>query len=121
MYEMKLGGNNDIAIDGDHIARFTAVDKVSFSRRVAQIAKAMLKTEEGEAFTDAGHGCPWFSKILGLPLVHLDVAKKIIRDKLEAIEGVKKVTRVELDADGRNISGSFTLLCEDGQTVTGEF
>lgn len=121
MLEMKLNGSHDIAIDGDHIARFSPSNEADVTKRVAQAALCMLKTEEGEAFTDGGHGCPWFGKILGLPLVHLDVAKNIIKKKLAAIDGVKKVSRVVIESDGRNISGSFALVCSDGGTVTGDF
>lgn len=121
MNEMRLDENHDIALDGDRIARFCDSGKQTKASRISQVALCMMRTEEGESFVDRDHGVPWFGSVLELPENHLDVAAKIIKEKLEAIDGVKAVTAVRLRTNGRNLSGSFTIQADDDTTATGEF
>ena len=81
MNEMSLDKSHDIFLDGDHICRIGNIAK-----KVRQAVLCLLKTEEGEAFTNIEHGVPWLEKIAGLPVSHLDVAQRI---------------------DGRTINGDF--------------
>lgn len=124
MREMILNKSHDIEVVGDHFARFmpdSAGKNISLAQQVTQAALCMLKTEQGEAFTNGDHGCPWFNQILGLAPVHLDVAKRIIKTKLSAVPGVAEVGAVSIDSDGRNLTGSFKLICTDGTTAEGNF
>ncbi len=113
---MALNSSHDIFLDGDHIARIH-----SMAKKVRQAVHCLLKTEEGEAFTNIEHGVPWLEKIAGLPVSHLDVAQRIIREKNEAIRGVKSVIAIDLATDGRNLTGKFSVQSIDGRTINGDF
>ena len=116
MNEMALDNSHDIFLDGDHICRIGNIAK-----KVRQAVLCLLKTEEGEAFTNIEHGVPWLEKIAGLPISHLDVAQRIIREKLEAVKGVKSVIAIDLATDGRNLTGKFSVQSVDGSTINGDF
>lgn len=121
MNEMRLDNNHNVYLDGDKIARFSNNSK----NEIAQLVECMLKTEEGEAFTNIEHGIPWLEKILGLPMSHLDVATKIIKEKILQVEGVESIISLELVAGDkeqqRNITGSFKIKCTDGSIAKGGF
>ena len=116
MNEMALDNSHDIFLDGDHICRIGNIAKT-----VRQAVLCLLKTEEGEAFTNIEHGVPWLERIAGLPVSHLDVAQRIIREKIEAIKGVKSVIAIDLATDGRNLTGKFSVQSIDGRTINGDF
>lgn len=116
MNEMALDNSHDIFLDGDHICRIGNIAK-----KVRQAVLCLLKTEEGEAFTNIEHGVPWLERIAGLPVSHLDVAQRIIREKIEAIKGVKSVIAIDLATDGRNLTGKFSVQSIDGRTINGDF
>ncbi len=116
MNEMALDNSHDIFLDGDHICRIGNIAK-----KVRQAVLCLLKTEEGEAFTNIEHGVPWLEKIAGLPISHLDVAQRIIREKIEAVKGVKSVIAIDLATDGRNLTGKFSVQSIDGRTINGDF
>lgn len=118
MNEMCLDKNHDISLDGKSISRF----RDSGALAVRQNVQTMLSTEEGEAFSDSVHGVPWLGEIAGLPISHLDVAKKIIRDKIKDVAGVRDIESVALVADTRtrNISGKFVVNTQYGRS-SGEF
>lgn len=116
MNEMALDNSHDIFLDGDHICRIGNIAK-----KVRQAVLCLLKTEEGEAFTNIEHGIPWLEKIAGLPISHLDVAQRIIREKIEAVKGVKSVIAIDLATDGRNLTGKFSVQSIDGRTINGDF
>ena len=116
MNEMALDNSHDIFLDGDHICRIGNIAK-----KVRQAVLCLLKTEEGEAFTNIEHGVPWLERIAGLPVSHLDVAQRIIREKIEAVKGVKSVIAIDLATDGRNLTGKFSVQSIDGRTINGDF
>lgn len=116
MNEMALNNSHDIFLDGDHICRIGNIAK-----KVRQAVLCLLKTEEGEAFTNIEHGVPWLEKIAGLPVSHLDLAQRIIREKIEAVKGVKSVIAIDLATDGRNLTGKFSVQSIDGRTINGDF
>ena len=116
MNEMALDNSHDIFLDGDHICRIGNIAK-----KVRQAVLCLLKTEEGEAFTNIEHGVPWLEKIAGLPISHLDVAQRIIREKIEAVKGAKSVIAIDLATDGRNLTGKFSVQSVDGSTINGDF
>lgn len=118
MNEMRLNENHDIYVKDGSICRFNDSQK---RERVAQAVLTMLKTEQGEAFTNIDHGVPWFSEILELPVSYLDVATKILRDKISAVDGVKEVVSIKLSVKGRNIGGTFKIRTKDDELTQGEF
>lgn len=121
MNEMRLDEMHDVSLSGKSIARFRDSGRETVRDRTGQLCLCLLRTEEGESFIDATHGVPWFSKILGLPAQHLDVAARIVREKLASVPGVDKVIKVGLDADGRNLGGSFAVMSADGTVSRGNF
>ena len=52
---------------------------------------------------------------------HLDVAQKILREKIEKVDGVKEVVSIEIKADGRNISGKFSVRSKDDENIIEAF
>lgn len=125
MNELRLNENHDIFVKNGHLCRFKKPDddRRGLTRRdcVAQSVLCMLKTEMGEAFSNIEHGVPWFNQILGLPVSYLDVATKILREKISQVEGVKKVISINLSVNGRNASGTFKILTSDDELTSGEF
>lgn len=113
---MALNSSHDIFLQGDRICRISRMQK-----RVQQAVHCLLRTEEGEAFTNQEHGVPWLEKVAGLPMNHLDVAQKILREKIEKVDGVKEVVSIEIKADGRNISGKFSVRSKDDENIIGAF
>lgn len=116
MNELALNSSHDIFLQGDRICRISRTQK-----RVQQAVHCLLRTEEGEAFTNREHGVPWLEKVAGLPMNHLDVAQKILREKIEKVDGVKEVVSIEIKADGRNISGKFSVRSKDDENIIGAF
>lgn len=102
------------------LARFGDSDT---ALRARQRVNCLLRTEEGEAFAEAGYGVPWFAEILGLGAAHLDVATAIIREKVEGLDCVDKVTKIKLEAKagGRSVGGTVRFTATDGTSESGEF
>lgn len=121
MNELGLDENHDISIWDGSFSRITGDTSEAFRRSVRQRILCMLRTELGEGFTDPEYGTPWLGEILGLPAPHLDVATKILREKISAVEGVARVISIRLKVAGRKISGTFRVACTDGGTAAGEF
>ena len=121
MNEMRLDERHDVSLSGNSIARFRDSGRETVRERTGQLCLCLLRTEEGESFIDGTHGVPWFGKILGLPVQHLDVAARIVREKLASLREVKKVVKVTLRADGRNLGGSFSVQTSDGTVAKGDF
>lgn len=122
MNELRLDkGTHDISLSGGGFRRISGADARSGGESVAQRVLCMLRTELGEAFTDPEYGTPWFGEVLGLPVSHLDLATKILREKISAVPGVERVAQIRLKVDGRNMSGTFRIVCTGGSTATGEF
>ncbi|SHL04478.1 hypothetical protein [Fibrobacter sp. UWH4] len=123
MNELRLDNAHDIYRDGASIARLKKDTAEVHRLRAQQAGLCLLRCEEGESFVDYTHGVPWFNRILGLPVQHLDVATKIIREKLSELPTVKKVLQLTLDVkEGkRNLTGSFKVQANDGSVATGEF
>lgn len=117
MNDLRLSSEHDIYLSGDRIARFPKSGNRATASSVGQAALCMARTEEGEAFADPGEGIPWFHSILGMPESHLDVALRIVREKLEAVPSVSECVRLELSAEKgtRKVSGRFTVRAGSAQ------
>lgn len=123
MKELALNPSHDIELNasGTGIARILGDGFRPQARRVKQAVLCLLRTNEGEAFTDGSHGVPWFEKILTLSETHLDLAQRILEEKIRALEGVRRIKTMELRTDGRNLSGSIAVECEDGSVAEADF
>ena len=117
MNDLRLSSGHDIYLSGDRIARFPKSGNRATASSVGQAALCMARTEEGEAFADPGEGIPWFRSILGMPESHLDVALRLVREKIEAVPGVSECVRLELSAErgARKMSGRFTIRAGSAQ------
>lgn len=127
---MKLDRSHDIGLEtyfdadgGEHrrLARITADGFRPQAARVGQAVLCLLRTEKGESFTDGTHGIPWFDQVLTLPETHLDLAQRILEEKIKAIDGVKRIRTMELRTDGRNLSGTVAVECENGESAEAVF
>lgn len=120
MHELKLNKNHDLELKGNSIARFTSEQT---QQRTSQLALCVMKTNEGEAFIDNTHGIPWTEKILGLAIQNLDVATRIIRKKMQEVDGIQKVVKVELQPNlrKRTMNGVVVLLNEQGKLARVEY
>jgi len=117
MNERKLNAeNNDVYLDGKNVARIH-----DYKTRVMQNIKHMTQAFETECLTDGEQGIPWFDDVFGQPTLYADAVKQIIREKVEAVPGVKSVNKIKLVISDRNLSGTYSILLEDETTATGEF
>lgn len=104
MNERKLNSLNDIFLDGSSVCRCVA-KKETFIQRI----KCFLKTFEGECFTNEGLGMPWLKDFLGNDNVSIHHMQKIIKDKIEELEGVSEVLESEVIFNDRKISGKIKV------------
>lgn len=120
---MKLDKSHDIGLDasGTGLSRILPGDFKPQTKRVGQAVLCLLRTNEGEAFTDGSHGIPWFDKILTLSETHLDLARRIIEEKVAATAGVERIKALTLKTDGRNLSGEIAVECGDGSVAEASF
>ena len=81
----------------------------------------ILRTEEGECFTDYEAGVPWFREFLGSSVLFVDEVSQEIKDKILSVEGVEKVEDVVVNVDGRKVSGKYKVKLTDGTTAIGDF
>ncbi len=117
MKERLLDENNDIFLDENgHVSRAS-----SYVERIKQNIGHMIRTTAGECFVDANQGVPWFDGILSESVLALDAVKETIREKIELVPGVKSCTKIEMKAEGRNISGKYYIQLDDETTANGEF
>lgn len=113
--------NNDIyvmtAVDGSrHVARAS-----TFKERTMRLVGTVLRTFQGECFTDFDAGVPWFDSVLGNSVLFADEVSAEIKEKIRSVEGVDDVLDVMVEIEGRNFSGRFKVKLTDGTVETGEF
>ena len=120
---MTLDRSHDIGLDaaGTGLSRILPGGSGSRAKRVKQAVLCLLKTNEGEAFTDGTHGIPWFDRVLTLPETHLDLAKRILEEKILAVDGVRRIRTLTLETDGRNLSGTISVECDGGEVAEAGF
>ena len=112
-----LNSSNDIYLDDDgHVARTTTL-----KHRVMREISTVLRTFEGECFTDYTAGVPWFDKVLGNSVLFADEIGEEIKDKIREIDGVASVDDMMVEIDGRNISGRYKVTIENGESVQGSY
>lgn len=112
----KLDGTNDICLSGNGVARTGTL-----SSTVAQRVSTMLKTFQGECYTDRYHGIPWYGGILGESVLDIGYAKAILKEKIMEVPGVKDVQDISVTVKGRVLSGAFSLVCSDGSSIKGAY
>ena len=112
-----LDTNNDIFLDENgHVARASYLRE-----RTKRLIGTVLRTVQGECFTDYDAGVPWFDRVLGNSVLFADEIGEEIKDKVREIDGVKEVKDMMVQIDGRNMSGRYKVALSDGETVTGSF
>ena len=112
-----LDTNNDIFLDENgHVARAT-----SMRERTKRLVGTVLRTSQGECFTDYNAGVPWFDKVLGNSVLFSDEIGEEIKDKIREIDGVASVDDMMVEIDGRNLSGRYRVTLTNGESVKGEF
>lgn len=112
-----LDANNDIYLDSDgHVARASTLRE-----RVMRLIGTVLRTFQGECFTDYEAGVPWFDRVLGNSVLFADEIGEEIKDKIREIDGVASVDDMMVEIDGRNLSGRYKVTLDNGETVKGEF
>ena len=105
----------DIVLDGTSVKR-----TASFAESVLQTVRSYISTFQGECFTDENAGVPWFDGVLGKGVAFADYARQVVREKILEVPGVKRVKSASIDISGRNISGKFSIVLDDGQAVSFE-
>lgn len=113
-----LDSNNDVFLDPDtgHVRRAE-----SFKERTMRLIGTVLRTFQGECFTDYEAGVPWFERVLGNSVLFADEIGAEIKDKVLEIEGVESVEDMMVEISGRNLSGKYKVRLSNGETVTGAF
>lgn len=109
--------NNDIYLDeSGHVARASTLRE-----RAMRLIGTVLRTFQGECFTDYDAGVPWFDRVLGDSVLFTDEIGEEIKDKVREIEGVASVDDMMVEIDGRNLSGRYRVTLDNGETVKGSF
>lgn len=119
-----LDENNDIYVEAyteNGVTKHRCARALTFKQKVMRNIACLLKTIEGEAFTDYEAGVPWFDGVLGNSVLFVDEISQEIKDKILAVVGVKKVEDVVVEVDGRNVSGKYKVLLDDGASAVGVF
>lgn len=112
-----LDTNNDIYLDENgHVARASSIRE-----RTMRLIGTVLRTFQGECFTDYEAGVPWFDRVLGNSVLFADEIGEEIKDKVREIEGVASVDDMMVEIDGRNLSGRYRVTLDNGETVKGNF
>lgn len=112
-----LDTNNDIFMDENgHVARASTLRE-----RAMRLIGTVLRTFQGECFTDYEAGVPWFDRVLGNSVLFADEICEEIKDKVREIEGVASVDDMMVEIDGRNLSGRYKVTLDNGETVKGNF
>lgn len=112
-----LDENNDIYLDENgHVARAS-----SLKQRAMRLIGTVLRTLQGECFTDYEAGVPWFSEVLGKSVLFADEISEELKDKVLEIEGVASVDDIMVQIDGRNLSGKYRVTLDNGESVKGNF
>ena len=104
-----LDTNNDIYLDENgHVARASSLRK-----RTMRLIGTVLRTFQGECFTDYEAGVPWFDRVLGNSVLFADEIGEEIKDKVREIEGVASVDDMMVELDGRNLSGRYRVTLDN--------
>lgn len=113
-----LNKNNDIYMDQ---ATGRVVRASTFKERTMNLIGTVLRTFQGECFTDYEAGVPWFDRVLGNSVLFSDEIGAEIKDKILEIDGVEAVEDMMVQIDGRNLSGKYKVRLSSGETATGAF
>lgn len=113
-----LDKNNDIYMDPQtgHVRRAE-----TFKERTMRLIGTVLRTFQGECFTDYDAGVPWFDRVLGNSVLFADEIGAEIKDKVLEIDGVESVEDMMVEINGRNLSGKYKVRLSNGETATGAF
>lgn len=109
---------NDIYLDPatNRVAR-----ALTLRERVKRDIGCVLRTFQGECFTDYEAGMPWFDRVLGNSVLFADEIGEEIKEKVREVDGVESVEDMMVEIEGRNLSGRYHVKLEDGDTVNGDF
>ena len=111
-----LDKNNDVYLDP---ASGRVRRAETLKERVMRLIGTVLRTFQGECFTDYEAGVPWFDRVLGNSVLFVDEISAEIKDKILEIDGVKSVDDMMVEVDGRNVSGRYKVSLTNGETATG--
>lgn len=113
-----LDENNDIYMDPD-TGRVRRAE--TFKERTKRLIGTVLRTFQGECFTDYDAGVPWFDRVLGNSVLFSDEIGAEIKDKVKEIQGVESVEDMMVVVEGRNFSGRYKVRLTNGEVVQGAF
>ena len=111
-----LDTNNDIYMD-PVTGRVCRAE--TFKERTMRLIGTVLRTFQGECFTDYNAGVPWFDRVLGNSVLFADEIGAEIKDKVLEVQGVESVEDMMVEIDGRNLSGRYKVRLSNGEIVTG--
>lgn len=113
-----LDTNNDIYMD-PVTGRVCRAE--TFKDRTKRLIGTVLRTFQGECFTDYDAGVPWFDRVLGNSVLFADEIGAEIKDKVLEVQGVESVEDMMVEIEGRNLSGRYKVRLTNGEIATGEF
>lgn len=116
-----LDSDNDLYSEPNGDGTFRVARAATWRERTLRLVGTTLRTFQGECFTNAEAGVPWFDGILGNQANFADEIAAELKDAILAIDGVEKVEGISVKTGNRNISGTYTIRLTDGSTATGEF
>ena len=116
-----LDSDNDIHTEPNGDGTFRVARATTFRERTMRLVGTVLRTFQGECFTDRDAGIPWFDDILGNQANFVDEIVAELKEKILEVDGVEGVESVTVRTSGRNVSGTYSLRLSDGSTESGEF
>lgn len=116
-----LDRENDIYTEPNGDGTFRIARAATFRDRTMRLVGTVLRTFQGECFTNRDAGIPWFDDILGNQANFTDEIAAELKEKILQVEGVEGVEGMTVKTSGRNVSGSYSLRLSNGSIENGDF
>jgi hypothetical protein len=112
MSDLKLKDGDLVIKNGDFVLT------KNLAEQVTQALRIQLKMLQGEWFLDERVGIPYFTQILGQK-PHKLTLLGIFREAILQVDGVAKITQIDIDYDHRTraVKIDFEVELTDGQKV----
>lgn len=101
--DLKLDDNNELVIENGDLVFTRGIDAIVQQCRIA------LQMFQGEWFLNLDVGIPYWEKILGeKPATAIEAARIFFRRELQLVEGVNRVTKLDISYTGTTRSLNVT-------------
>lgn len=115
--DVKIGDDNVVVFENGDLVLVSGLDAI------VQGCRIVLQMFQGEWFLNLDVGIPYWQSILGQkPAVAIAAARIFFRRELEAVEGVERVTKLDISYTGatRTLSITWQVTTVFGDTPVDE-